>query len=137
MARTSHLRPMVLFHKSNRRRHSQKRGHVPRPLPLVVVHKAGQAGPALSLANGPFVFPTPAHHQRFQQWLHLAAGVEEGGPLGGHHPLMAVASIKISAQRLQVQWNLPRRVSAIYNSDDPRPPRPVDQISDGEDDSGG
>ena len=39
---------------------------------------------------------------------------EEGGPLGGVAPLVQVTRVEIRPQTLQVQLQLPGRVSSVY-----------------------
>jgi hypothetical protein len=119
----------MLRPEADRVRDGQERGRVTRALHLKAVHKGSVAeGPGLS----PVGCPAVADDERRQHRLPVAPDMEEGRTLGCHEPLVAVARIEVRAQRIEVEWDVPRRVGAVDDCEDTPLPRDPDDALDRE-----
>jgi hypothetical protein len=81
--------PGMLFKKGNRRRDRQEARGIARAHPLQAVEKARAAFKRIVAS------PAPADRQRHDHRLNLSPGKQKLGPLGSHHPLVAVADIDV------------------------------------------
>src|SRR5689334_22382429 len=107
MAGRAHLRPIMLRLKRNGRRNAQIRRRISRARPLEeILKRRWPWGSRL---------PAPTDYQRMQQRLPLRAGIQKASPHWGTQPFMAVAGIKVGAQRIQVKVKLAGGMRAIYH----------------------
>src|SRR4051794_7024453 len=68
--------------------------------------------------------PTPTNDQWLNRRLQFAPRIKERASLGAHQPLVTIAAVKIRAQCGQIKRNLPYRMCATNNSQNPRLSRP-------------
>ncbi len=121
--------PVVGPHELDGGRDREERRDVAGALPSVFVHEPRRTGAV--------AVPPPAHDQRLEDGLDLAASVEERGALRSVHPLVAVAGVEVGAERAQVQDDLAGGVGAVDDRDDPALAGAPEEAGHRKDDRGG
>ena len=128
MASQAHGRPVVLLKEVDGCGHAQIGRGIDRPDPGEIVQKGRQARVV--------ALPTVADDQRLQQMLAVGAGVEKAGPTRAAEPFVAVATVEVGADRLQIQIKLAGRMRAVHNCEDAGLSGPPTDLGNGQNQRG-